>query len=253
MKSKKAKRHSYTAIMKELRAAGSAQTRKTYARHGVTGDMFGVSYATLKAMDKRVADDTDLAVRLWDSGNLDARVFACWIVEEKDITLKLLAKWGREVHTRGLGFEVAAMAAYSNYGARQSVKWRRLKKGFRPGMGWGIVANLAPQVGRSRAEGGMTDADLLDCLSDIEAQVHTAPNGTRSNMNQALIAIGARASVSKRALAVAKRVGRVEIDQGNTSCKTLVAYDRIRKTLDHYATRGKTPSDGTAGQRRRHC
>ena len=34
-------------VMTELEAAGSAQTCKTYARHGMPGPMFGVSFAEL--------------------------------------------------------------------------------------------------------------------------------------------------------------------------------------------------------------
>jgi hypothetical protein len=33
--------------MKELKASGTAQNRKVYRRHGVVGEMFGVSYAAL--------------------------------------------------------------------------------------------------------------------------------------------------------------------------------------------------------------
>ena len=67
---RKATPHTYADVMAQLKAAGSAQTRKTYARHGVEGEMFGVSYATLKAMDKKVADDTELAARI-RAGELD--------------------------------------------------------------------------------------------------------------------------------------------------------------------------------------
>ena len=43
--------------MRELEQAGSEQTRKTYARHGATGPMFGVSLATLKGLLKRIGVD----------------------------------------------------------------------------------------------------------------------------------------------------------------------------------------------------
>lgn len=253
MKSKNAKRHTYTEVMGQLKAAGSAQTRKTYARHGMDVEMFGVSYATLKAMDKKIAYDTDLAKKLWASGNHDARVFACWIVEEQTITAKLLDSWAKDVDYRGLGYEFATLAAYSKHAARQSKKWRKMKSDVRCGMGWIIVANVATQPDRPVEEGGMTDDELGDCLEEIEAKIHTAANGTRSNMNGALIAIGCRPSMSRQALAVARRVGVVEVDQGDTSCKTRVAYDSIKKTLAHYKAKGQTPVDGAAGQRRRHC
>ena len=57
----------------------------------------------------------------------------------------------------------------------------------------------------------------------------------------------------KKALATAKRVGEIYVDQGNTSCKTDVAYDKIKKIAAHYKAKGKKPTDGAGGQRRRHC
>jgi len=40
MKSKNATRHTYSNVMKQLKAEGSAQTRKTYARHGMDVERF---------------------------------------------------------------------------------------------------------------------------------------------------------------------------------------------------------------------
>jgi hypothetical protein len=42
----------------ELSAAGSEQTRKTYRRHGAPEPLFGVSFATLRALAKRSAPTT---------------------------------------------------------------------------------------------------------------------------------------------------------------------------------------------------
>lgn len=253
MKSKKATRHTYAEIMKQLEAGGSAQTRKTYRRHGIQGDLFGVSYATLKALDKKVIDDSELADKLWASGNHDARVFACWVAEEDKLTMKQLEAWARDVIYHGLGGELVSLAAFSRFGPRLSAKWRKSTKDLRSAMGWGIVSNLALQPDRSAADGGLTDDDLLACLDEIEAKIHAAPNRTRSYMNSALIGIGCRPSTSKAALAVAKRVGPVIVDQGDTSCKTPVALAQIKKTLAHYQARGKVPTDGAGGLRRRHC
>src|SRR5262245_52553297 len=69
-----AARMSLAEAMSALEKAGSAQTRKTYARHGVEGDMFGVSFATLKLLVKRIGVDHELAVALWATKNHDARV-----------------------------------------------------------------------------------------------------------------------------------------------------------------------------------
>ncbi len=66
-----APRMSLEDTMKALEKAGSAQTRKTYARHGVTGPMFGVSFATLKTLYKQIRVDQKLAEALWGTKNFD--------------------------------------------------------------------------------------------------------------------------------------------------------------------------------------
>lgn len=41
-------------ILEQLEALDSAQTRKTYRRHGVNGEQYGVSYAELKKLKKKI-------------------------------------------------------------------------------------------------------------------------------------------------------------------------------------------------------
>src|SRR5262245_40803377 len=69
-------RMSLAEAMALLEKAGSAQTRKTYARHGAPEPMFGVSFAVLGALRKRIGVDHELARALWESGNFDARNLA---------------------------------------------------------------------------------------------------------------------------------------------------------------------------------
>ena len=146
-----------------------------------------------------------------------------------------------------------SLAAFTKFGAKRSAAWRKAKAEIRSAMGWGIVANLAMQPDRSAAEGGLTDDDLRACLGVIDSKIHDAPNRTRSSMNSALIAIGCRMTTSREALVVARRLGAIEVDQGDTSCKTPIAFDSIKKTVAHYEARGKKPTDGSGGKRRRHC
>src|SRR5262245_47076012 len=68
-------------VMRALEEAGSEQARKTYTRHGATGPMFGVAFGTLGALQKRIRVDHDLALKLWDTGNVDARNLAMKIAD----------------------------------------------------------------------------------------------------------------------------------------------------------------------------
>ncbi len=61
-------RMSFAEAMSALEAAGSAQTRKTYGRHGITGPMFGVSFDGADRRARSGGGDPDGADRhaRWD-------------------------------------------------------------------------------------------------------------------------------------------------------------------------------------------
>jgi len=91
----------------------------------------------------------------------------------------------------------------------------------------------------SSRDGTTPDAFFAKYLALIERTIHTAPNAEREGMNMALILIGCRnAALRKAATAAAKRIGKVEIDHGDTACKTPDAAQYIDKTWAHSISKG---------------
>ena len=84
-------------VMKTLKAAGNESARKTYTRHGITGDAFGVRYADLYKLQKEIGTDQALAEQLWATGNHDARVLATLILEPAKMKASTLDQWVRTV------------------------------------------------------------------------------------------------------------------------------------------------------------
>jgi hypothetical protein len=79
-------------------------------------------------------------------------------------------------------------------------------------------------------QAGIPDDEFEPWLETIEAGIHGAKNRVRHAMNSALISIGGRsAALEKKAVAAAKRIGRVEVDHGDTGCKTPDAIPYIQK------------------------
>ena len=72
----------------------------------------------------------------------------------------------------------------------------------------------------------------------VAREIHTRPNRTRHSMNNALIALGVRnAKLEKKARTAAKKIGRVDVDHGETSCRTPDADSYMTKTLAHQKKR----------------
>ena len=102
--------------MAALEKAGTAQARKIYARHGAPEPMFGVSFADLKALMKRIGVDHDLALGLWNTGNFDARNLALKVVDPLAMSATELDRWASEDTARSCHAYVAQLAAEGPHG-----------------------------------------------------------------------------------------------------------------------------------------
>lgn len=210
--------------MSALKKAGSEQTRKTYARHGVTGAMFGVSFATLKTLMKRIGVDHELAMALWETGNYDARNLAYKVIDPSRMSPADLDRWAAEPITLMCSSYVAHIAAEGPHGRTRADKWLAASNEAQRRMAWGLVAALAMK------DETVPDAWFVQRLAEIEKTIHASPNALRYIMNNAVIAIGCRsAALRKLATAAAKRIGKVEVDHGDTACKTPDAAEYIDK------------------------
>lgn len=215
----------FQQVMRQLESAGSAQTRKTYLRHGAAEPMFGVSFATLKTMVKRIGVDHDLAMQLWDTSNHDARMLAIKIADPAKMTPADLDRWARDFKARMCGGYVAMLAAEGPHGRKKAREWLASRDADLRATGWQVTGCLAT------LDETVDDTWLADCLSQIEKTIHDVSNHEREHMNMAVIAIGGRnATLRKAAIAAAKRIGKVEVDHGDTACKTPDAATYIEKT-----------------------
>jgi 3-methyladenine DNA glycosylase AlkD len=211
-------------ILNKLEGMGTAQNRKVYARHGVTEPQYGVSYANLRTLGKKIKTDHGLARELWATGNHDARILATIVADPEALGARELDTWSRELDNYVVTDAFAAMAARSSLALKKIDKWSRAKGEWVGRAGYKMLAHIAMK------DGALPDVFFDRHLAEIETSIHTRKNRVRDAMNGALIAIGLRSSeLQKKAVAAAKRIGKVEVDHGETGCKTPNAADYIRR------------------------
>lgn len=226
-------RMSLAEVMSALEKSGTEQNRKTWARHGVTGPMFGVSFAYLKTLMKRIKVDQELALSLWDTGNFDARNLAAKIADPRLMSTKDLDRWAMDHTARGCDAYVAHLAAEGPHGRSRADLWLESKSEAQRRCGWLLAGALA------KLDPAMPAAWFASRIATIEKTIHRSPNHEREAMNGALISIGCRdAATRKAALAAAKRIGAVSVDHGDTACKTPDAADYIEKGWAHAKAKG---------------
>jgi 3-methyladenine DNA glycosylase AlkD len=214
------------ALLEELRGLGSEQTRKTYRRHGATGDLFGVSYADLGKLKKRVKVNHAVALGLWDTGNHDARTLATMVADPRTASAGELQRWVDEADSHGLMDAVAGFAAQTPHARTLLARWMADPRELVARAGWRVLAHLA------REDAALPDGELHPYLDRVEKEIHGERNRVREAMNGVVIAIGSRGgAMAEAATAAARRIGVVHVDHGDTGCKTPDAEAYIRKAI----------------------
>ncbi len=132
-----------TQILAELESLGSEQARKTYARHGVGANQYGVSYAALGKLKKRLKIDHPLALQLWASGNHDARVLALMIADPQQADPDTLDEWVHDLDNDVISEALSAYVAQTPLAYALGEQWVQSDEEWIGATGWSIMTHLA--------------------------------------------------------------------------------------------------------------
>lgn len=216
--------------MQTMKTAGTAQTRKTYLRHGYPEDTYGVSFADMKKLAKKIDTDHALARKLWATGNGDACVLATMIADSDETNSRELEAWVKAVRFSAMSQLLSRFVVQTEFAREKGEQWAASAEEFVGETGYYVLGQLALH------DEELPDEYFEEHLRKIEKGIHGAKNYTRYGMNQAVIAIGVRnPGLTKQALAASARIGKVGVDHGDTACKTPDAAAYIHKTLAHAA------------------
>jgi 3-methyladenine DNA glycosylase AlkD len=227
MPAKTAEKMSLKEVMSELKRLGNEQQKKTFLRHGAREPFFGVKIADLKLIQKKIKRDYELSLALYDTGNSDAMYLAGLISDPDRMTKADLKKWVQGAYWQMIaGYTVPWVASESRYGRELALEWMDSDRELISTAGWSTYASLVAI--KPDAELDLPEIEKL--LIRVKNEIGSAPNRTRYAMNNFVIAVGgAVATLTSRAKAVAKAIGTVEVDMGDTSCTVPVAWDYIAK------------------------
>jgi 3-methyladenine DNA glycosylase AlkD len=214
-------------VLHELEKCGTMQNRKVYRKHGVKGDLYGVSFANLNVLKRKIRTDQGLAEELWQTGNHDARILATMIADDKHIKKVLLESWLKELDNYIVTDSFAGLVSRTDAAQELMESWMDSDEEWTGRAGWQMLAIAAMR------NPDLTDDYLEEKLRVIEAEIHGRKNRVREAMNSALIAIGIRdETLKEKAIAASGRIGKVEVDHGGTGCQTPDAIPYIENAWE---------------------
>ena len=221
-------------ILKELEALGNPNTVRILRNHGITGPSFGVKVAELKKIQKRIKRDYQLALDLFATGVYDAMYLAGLIADDQRMTKKDLRSWARNAGPL-TGSGVPWVAAGSKHGWDLGQKWIDAKKDETAAVGWNTIGSLVSIT----ADEDLDLPALRKLLQRVQKEIHKSGDESRYAMNNFVICLGCYvAPLKEAAINAGEKIGEVEVDHGDTACKTPYSPDYIRK-VEKRGTIGK--------------
>lgn len=215
-------------LMIQLKKLGKESHRKTFIRHGAPADrIFGVPVGDLKPIQKKIQKNYELALELFETGNADAQYLAGLVADESQMKRSDFNRWARTASWSMIGMScVAGVAADSPHAIALGTKWIDAKQEKIAMIGWPTLAghfSVTPDE----------DLDLKrieSLLNRVVKEIHGERNGVKEAMNAFVMAVGCYvAPLKNKALQAAKKIGKVDVDVGDTACKIHLAEDYIKK------------------------
>ncbi len=190
--------------LKRLEALGNEKVRARNRKRGAGDDQFGVQLGDLRKVAAKIQRDHALALALWETGNLDARLLAVLVLEPQRLS-------GAELDGMVRSATVAQLADWLNsYVVKEHPDKEALRAKWMAPMadqdpwaaraGWSLTSE---RIGKSPQ-----GLDLPALLDRIAAEMGSAAPEVQWTMNFCLAGIGIHfPEHRKRALAIGERLG----------------------------------------------
>jgi 3-methyladenine DNA glycosylase AlkD len=188
-------------ILTQLKSLANDARRAHNTKAGAPDNQFGVKLGDIRAMAKKIKTDHQLALALWETGNVEAQLLATLIIQPKSLSAD-------ELDTLTLSTTCAQVADWLNayvvakHPEREKLReqWMVAKDRWAARAGWHLTA--------SRVSQGADGLDLTALLDRIENELPRAMPEVQWTMNNTLAAIGIHHPQQRqRAVALGKKIG----------------------------------------------
>jgi hypothetical protein len=124
------------------------------------------------------------------------------------------------------GYTLAWVASEHPDGFKLGNKWTKSKDEQVLRAGWSTLGAMAATI----PDADLPVAEYGKLLDRVVQEMPKAPDGARYSMNNFVIMVGTYvAPLAAKAMATARKIGKVEIDMGDTCCNVPLAEEYILK------------------------
>jgi 3-methyladenine DNA glycosylase AlkD len=186
----------------QLKKLGDDKVRALNIRNGAGTSQFGVKLGDIRKLAAKIKSDHALALELWETGNLDARLLGVLLMKPKELSRDEMDRLVRST-------DFVQVAEWLNsYVLKEHVDKEALREAWMADANnkWAARAGWSLTSGRvARSPEGLDPSALLD---RIESELTDAEPEVQWTMNSCLANIGIHhAKHRKRAIAIGEALG----------------------------------------------
>jgi 3-methyladenine DNA glycosylase AlkD len=187
--------------LKQLKSLGNEKTRAHNTKYGAGDNQFGVKHGDIRALAKKIKADHQLAMSLWETGNIDAQYLAILLIKPKDLSAKEVDRLVRSV-TFGWVADWLTNYVVKQHPDKETLRqeWMATNDRWAARAGWSLTAE--------RVVKSPEGLDLPALLDRIESEMGNADPVVQWTMNSTLAEIGIHfPKLRKRAIAIGEKLG----------------------------------------------
>jgi 3-methyladenine DNA glycosylase AlkD len=185
----------------QLKALGNEKMRAQNHKHGAGDNQFGVRLGDIRNLAKEIKTDHKLAIALWETGNIDARLLATLLIKPKNLSIDELDRMVRSVNFVQVAEWLNAYVV-KNHPDKETLRqgWMTADDPWAARAGWGLTS--------ARIAKSPEGLDLPALLDRIESEMPDAAPEVQWTMNYCLAGIGIHfPKHRKRAIAIGETLG----------------------------------------------
>src|SRR5688572_21529138 len=169
-------------ILSQLNSLSNEKVIALNTKHGATNNQFGVKLGDIRTLADKIKANHELALELWQTKNIEARLLACLIVKPKALSAK-------ELNSMVKSIDFVQVADWFNayilkeHPEKESLReeWQNSNNKWAARSGWSLTAGRI-----ARDSKGL---DLIKILDRIESDMPLAAPEVQWTMNSALAQI----------------------------------------------------------------
>jgi 3-methyladenine DNA glycosylase AlkD len=187
--------------LRQLESLGNEGMRDYNAKGGAGDNQFGVKLGDIRVLAKKIKINHELALALWETGNVDAQFLATLLIEPKKLSAEAMDRMVRSItYVRVADWLNAYVVAKHPNKETLRADWMAADDRWAARAGWHLTAE--------RVAKNPDGLDLPALLDRIESEMADAEPEVQWTMNSTLAEIGIHApKLRKRAIAIGEKLG----------------------------------------------